>query len=148
MPSVDIKAIEKEVKINASPETVFAFLIDPAKLRRWFASQATTDPRPGGQYRLVMADPEYVAAGTYIEITRPTRLVYTWGWEGDDSPTPVGASTVEITLTPDGGGTLLKLAHRDIPTPESREGHGRGWDKYLQRLAIAASGGDPGPDVM
>ena len=148
MPSVDIKVIEREIKINAKPETVFGFLTDPAKLRRWFVSDATVDLRPGGTYRLIMVDPAYVASGKYLEITAPTRLVFSWGWEGDDSPTPVGASTEEIQLSPDGAGTLLKLTHRDIPTAESRESHNHGWEKYLQRLSIAASGGDPGPDQM
>lgn len=148
MPSVDTKAIEREIRINAKPETVFSFLTEPAKLRKWFVSEATTDLRPGGTYRLVMADPQYVASGKYVTIEPPNRLVYTWGWEGDDSPTPVGTSTVEITLKPDGTGTLLKLTHYGFGTEESRNSHDHGWGKYLDRLAVAASGGDPGPDSM
>jgi uncharacterized protein YndB with AHSA1/START domain len=146
MPSVDVKAIEREITINAKPEIVFSYLIDPEKLRRWFVAAATTDPRPGGTYRLEMNDKGYVALGKYLEVVPPTRLVLTWGWEGDDSPTPVGSSTVEITLKADGSGTLLKLTHRDLGSEESRNSHDRGWVKYLQRLAIAATGGDPGPD--
>lgn len=146
MAVIDVKAVEREIKINAKPETVFSYLVEPAKLRRWFADEATTDLRPGGAFRLVMSKKEYVAAGKYLEVQPPTRLVFTWGWEGDDSPTPVGSSTVEITLKADGTGTLLRLTHRDLPSDEARKSHGEGWVKYLQRLSIAAAGGDPGPD--
>jgi len=146
MQSVDTTVIEREIKISAKPETVFSFLTDPAKLRKWFVADAKTDPRPGGSYELTMADPEYVAAGKYVEVQPPTRLVFTWGWKGGDEPTPVGATTVEITLHPDGPGTLLRFVHSGFTSDTSRESHGKGWTKYLNRLAIAAAGGDPGPD--
>ena len=50
-----------------------------------------------------------------------------------------------MTLTPDGDGTLVRLRHLDLPE-ESRATHSEGWDLYLARLAIAAAGGDPGPE--
>jgi len=148
MPSVDVKAIEREIKINARPETVFSFLTDPIKLRRWFVAEAVTDPRPGGAYRFVFPGGDNFASGKYVAVEPPTRLVFTWGWEGDDAPTPVGSSTVEIVLKADGPRTLLTLTHRALPSDQSRDSHAHGWDKYLQRLSIAATGGDPGPDTM
>jgi hypothetical protein len=60
--------------------------------------------------------------------------------------TPPGSSTVEITLTADGDSTIVRLVHRDLPTAESAEAHGHGWDEYMPRLAIAAAGGDAGGD--
>jgi hypothetical protein len=51
-----------------------------------------------------------------------------------------------ITLTPDGDGTIVRLVHRDLPTPESAEAHADIWEMYLGRLAIAATGGNAGPD--
>lgn len=134
----------REVRIDASPETVFEFFTDPEKAVRWQGQAATLDPRPGGIYRVELS-PEMVARGEYVELDPPHRLVFTWGWEGGGSVAP-GASTVEITLTPDGDGTHLRLVHSGLPTPESIEAHGKGWDDYIPRLAIAAAGGDPGPD--
>jgi uncharacterized protein YndB with AHSA1/START domain len=60
--------------------------------------------------------------------------------------TPPGSSTVEITLTPADGGTLVRLTHSGLPSTEAAEAHGHGWDQYMPRLAIAATGGDPGAD--
>jgi uncharacterized protein YndB with AHSA1/START domain len=111
---------------------------------QWMGRRAELDPRPGGAYRIDVAG-EHVARGEYVELDLPHRVVFTWGWEGGDA-VPPGASTVEITLTPQDGGTLVRLEHRDLPTQESREAHGHGWDHYLERLVVAAAGGDAGPD--
>ena len=145
MPSVDTKSVQREIKVNAKPETVFEYLIDPVKLRRWMSSGGSWNPEAGDPFRLEMSK-EDVAVGTFVEIQRPSRLVLTWGWEGEDAITKPGSSTVEFTLTPDGSGTLVRLVHRDLPNEEAAEAHGKGWEYFLGRLAIAAAGGDPGPD--
>jgi len=62
------------------------------------------------------------------------------------NPVPPGSSTIEIELTPDGDGTRLRFVHRDLPSDEAAASHGHGWDHYLERLATAAPGGDPGED--
>jgi hypothetical protein len=38
------------------------------------------------------------------------------------------------------------LVHRGLATPELRNAHREGWQHYLNRLTVAAPGGDPGPD--
>lgn len=58
---------------------------------------------------------------------------------------PPGSTRVEVTLEPEGDGTLVRLRHFDLPE-QAREMHGQGWELYLGRLGIAAAGGDPGPD--
>jgi uncharacterized protein YndB with AHSA1/START domain len=137
--------IEREVRIDASPETVFEFFTNPAQMVRWKGATATLDPRPGGVYRVEMR-PDAVIAGEYVEVDPPHRVVFTWGWEGGDAEAPPGSSTVAITLTADGDGTLVRLVHSGLPTAASVERHSQGWDLYVGRLEIAAAGGDPGPD--
>jgi uncharacterized protein YndB with AHSA1/START domain len=137
--------VEREIHIDASPDTVFEFFTDPAKMVRWKGESATLDPRPGGIYRVEMNE-QAIAVGEYVELDPPNRIVFTWGWEGGYASTPPGSSTVEVTLTPDGDGTLVRLVHSRLSTPESAEAHGHGWDQYMPRLAIAAAGGEPGPD--
>ena len=138
--------IVSEVRIEASPETIFPFFTDPAKLVLWKGITAELDPRPGSRYRCDLNGTD-VTLGEYVVIDPPRRIVFTWGWESAGSPVPPGSSTVEITLSPDGAATLLRLTHRDLPEAVRGE-HRQGWDHYLARLAIAATGGDPGPDSM
>ena len=139
--------VEREVRIAARPETVFDFFVDPRKMLQWKGRKAELDPRPGGVYRVEISD-EAVARGEYVEIEPPSRVVFTWGWEGQESgvhAVPPGSSRVEVDLIPDGDGTLVRLRHLDLPA-ESREIHGQGWDLYLGRLVAAAEGTDPGED--
>ena len=136
-------AVEREIAIAASPETVWEFLVDPEKIVRWKGLMATLDPRPGGAYRCQVL-PSHVAAGEVVEIDPPRKLVHTWGWEGGELPP--GASTIEYELVPEGAGTRLKFTHRDLPGREAADSHAQGWDHYFGRLAVAAAGGDPGPD--
>jgi uncharacterized protein YndB with AHSA1/START domain len=136
--------VEREVRIAARPETVFAFFTDPEKIVRWKGAIAELDAEPGGLYRVSIND-KAVATGEYVEVTPFSRVVFTWGWEGHPI-VPPGASTVEVTLEPDGDETIVRLVHRDLPTEEEVANHADGWDHYLPRLVVAAAGGDPGPD--
>ena len=139
--------VEREIRIAARPETVFEFFVDPDKMREWKGRQAELDARPGGTYRVEINE-QAIVRGEYVEIAAPSRVVFTWGWEGQESgehAVPPGSSRVEVDLAPDGDGTLLRLRHMDLPE-EAREIHGEGWDHYLGRLAKVAAGEDPGPD--
>jgi uncharacterized protein YndB with AHSA1/START domain len=85
-----------------------------------------------------------VAIGSYIEVDPPHRVVFTWAWEGDTTPGSQ-PGVVEVTLTPDGDGTLVRLIHRGV-APENQQHSAAGWAYYLDRLARAVSGQYPGPD--
>ncbi|HEY1595046.1 MAG TPA: SRPBCC domain-containing protein [Thermoleophilaceae bacterium] len=137
-------AVEREIRIDAAPETIFEFLVEPDKMPLWMGRKAELEPRAGGVYR-VDINGEYIANGEFVEVDPPRRVVFTWGWEGDGTAVPPGTSTVEITLAPEGDSTLVRLVHTDLPEAE-REPHRHGWDLYMERLALIAVGEDPGPD--
>ena len=107
-------AVTRELVIDASPETVWEFLVDPEKIVRWKGVQAQVDPRTGGAYRVTVL-PGHVVVGEVVESDPPHRLVHTWGWEGNED-VPPGATTVEYELVPEGPGTRLRFSHRDLPS--------------------------------
>ena len=144
MDATEQSVLERQIRISARPEIVFSFFTDPVKLARWKGVRAQLEPRPGGTYRVEINGRD-VVLGRYVEITPFTRVVFTWGWEGENSPLPPGSTTVEIDLFPDGEGTLVRLRHLGLP-PEQREVHAQGWEHFLPRLGQAAEGLDPGPD--
>jgi uncharacterized protein YndB with AHSA1/START domain len=140
-----VEAVEVEVWIGASPETVFDFFTDPGLMVQWMGRVVETDSRPGGSFRCEIKD-DTIASGEYVAVEPPERVVFTWGWNGEDSVTKPGSSTVEIVLAAERDGTHVRLIHSDLPSAESATKHGHGWRHYLDRLALAAGGGDAGPD--
>ena len=135
----------REVVIDATPETIWPFLTEADKHVEWFGTVAEIDPRAGGVYRVHVGG-EHQSAGKFVEVVPNQKVVFTFGWDETDHPIPPGSTTVEITLHPEGDKTRVRLVHRGLPA-DAVEDHGRGWAYYLDRMAIAASGGDAGPDV-
>jgi uncharacterized protein YndB with AHSA1/START domain len=136
--------VEHQVRVAATPDSVFEYFTDPAKMVEWMGTEATLDPRPGGVCRV---NPSGQAAmlGEFVEVDRPRRIVFTWGWETALFRTPPQSTLVEVSLTPEGEDTVVRLAHRRLK-PEAVALHRAGWRHYLPRLALAASGADPGRD--
>src|SRR5215472_10380869 len=103
----------EEVRLDASPETVFALLTEPARMRTWLAELVEAESRPGGIFRI--SGPAGVSIeGTYLEVVANRKVVFTWG--GVEGLKP-GQSTVEFLLEADGEGTLVQLRHYGLPGP-------------------------------
>jgi uncharacterized protein YndB with AHSA1/START domain len=110
---------------RAPAAIVFDAYTKPEFVRRWWAPtsrgvtllECTGDVRPGGSYRYVLGrGGEMVAAfsGKYIEVTPPTRLVYTQRLE----PFP-GEVRVTVSFEQQDGVTTL-IAHERYPSAEVR----------------------------
>jgi uncharacterized protein YndB with AHSA1/START domain len=136
--------VRREIQIAAPPATVFAFLTDPEKILSWMGSEVTTEAHPGGVY-LVKSVGTHVARGEFREVVPVHRLTYSFGWEGSEE-VPPGSSLVEIDLVDRDGGTLLRMTHSGLPNAAQCASHDSGWAHYLGRLAMAATGHDPGID--
>jgi glutathione S-transferase len=134
-----------------SPEEVFDAWTSPEVLTRWWAAQPTwtspgcdVDLRVGGRYVLRMLDDEtghvHAVGGVYREIERPTRLVYTWCWEGSDGLHPGHESLVTVEFVPTGAGTTVLLEHSGLASEESRARHTMGWTGTFDNLASRVFG--------
>ena len=143
MNTTDTVVIER--RINARPEVVFSFFTTRDRWLQWKGIDGTIEAAPGGTFRVKVTGDDTIAAGTFFVVDPHSRIVFSWGWEGEGQPVPPGSSIVEVTFEPDGDQTLLRLTHRDLP-PDARAPHSAGWNHYLDRLAIRAADGDPGPD--
>jgi uncharacterized protein YndB with AHSA1/START domain len=142
----ETSVLEHDVLVAARPETVFSYFTDPAKMVHWMGDEATLDPRPGGVCRVVWTAAG-VMAGEFVEVVPHSRLVFRWGWEAGVFGVPPSSTEVEVSLEPEDEGTRVRLTHRRVPEP-ALGFHAMGWNHYFGRLAIAASGGDAGPDPL
>ena len=130
-------------RFDASPERLFDAWLDPAKAGTFlFATPAGTmvraeiDPRVGGTFCFVdRRDGEDVEhLGTYLEIERPRRLVFTFAVPKYSSAT----TRVTIEIVPLDTGCELTLTHDGV-LQDYVERTESGWTKILEGLAIAVS---------
>src|SRR2546423_15615589 len=93
--------VEHEVRVAASPDSVFEYFTDPAKMVMWIGTEATLDPRPGGVCRI---NPSRQAAmlGEVLDVVRPRRIVVTGGWATAEFKTPPPSPSVAGPLAPAG----------------------------------------------
>ncbi len=127
-------------RFTASAERVFDAWLDPAKARLWFApglgpmTVVEIDPRVGGRFTLTQRrDGEDVEhTGEYLELVRPTRMVFTWKVPKYSSD----SSRIIIEIEPQDSGCLLKLAHElPIQYREYLEGATIAWTTMLAEMA-------------
>ena len=126
--------------INAPIEKVFDAWLDPAMLTKFMIPgegmsvvKAEIDAKVGGRYHIVMVagEDEIPHTGTYLEIVRPTRLVFTW-----ESSMVLDGSSVELDFKPlDDGTTEVQLTHTRFIDEEGRDRHAQGWGGILAKLA-------------
>lgn len=140
-----MKLVIQQLVVRASVDRVFELLTDPVQFAQWMAEDAILDATAGGVVRWTHPNGDTVS-GRYLEIERPRRIVFTYGWERADVGIPPGSTTVEIDLIsqPDGS-TLLKLVHRGLEDRAADAHHG-GWAHYLDRLRCTAEGEHVGVD--
>jgi uncharacterized protein YndB with AHSA1/START domain len=135
---------------DAPRERVFDAWLDPSMIGSWMgprvvkAETKELTPKVGGRYRIHMKGADGsdgpTIAGTYREIVRPERLVFTWAWETAHPHGNAGHETlVTLTFKERGGKTEMTLRHDRFESKESRESHNQGWnasfDKLAERLA-------------
>jgi uncharacterized protein (TIGR03086 family) len=133
----------KTAILPVSPDEAFALITEPERLRRWQTVSAVVDLRAGGEYRWTVT-PGHVAAGTFREVEPGRRIVFGWGWEGNDDLKP-DASAVTVTVEPADGGSRVTLVHDGL-TDDQAVAHAEGWNHFFERLERLATTGDAGPD--
>jgi uncharacterized protein YndB with AHSA1/START domain len=140
-------------ELAAPREAVFDAWASAEHLARWWGPtdwttpECTTDPRPGGRWRLVMRSPggdeQHAIGGEYREVTRPSRLVFTNGFLHEPRPVQdfvcvvaldeLGARRTRLTLT-------VQCVSEEERVRMSGFGAEVGWGQSLDRLASLVAG--------
>lgn len=139
--SEPIKVIVKK-EFNAPAEKIFDAWLDPDWLNRWMFGpdvreeeiiKLENSPEKGGTFSFVVKRDDNVInhMGTYREVQRPNRLVFTWGVDveaGDES-------VVTITIQSTESGCRLTLVHTmDSKWAEYVDRTEQGWSFMLEKL--------------
>lgn len=127
--------------LRQPPAKVFAAWTQAEAMKRWFAPTdeyrvevPEQDFRVGGRCRLEMHHVRgnvNVLLMTYVEITPPSKLVFTMRWENNPA---AGETLLTVECKPAGTGTELSLFQERFPDETSRDNHMNGWNGCLARL--------------
>ncbi|HEY6531658.1 MAG TPA: SRPBCC family protein [Acidimicrobiales bacterium] len=143
--------IEREIRIEASPATVYEVITSPEHLKEWWPDEAVIEPTPGAVGELVFGDrasgEAHIPEVTVVEAD-PTRL-FSFRWvypEGEDAREG-NSLLVRFELTASGGGTLLRMTETGFREKgwevavleEQYREHCDGWDHFLPRLVTYAA---------
>ena len=138
--------------IAASPERVWAALVDPGALLAWLPPGEMTgrferfEARPGGSYRMVLTYPDASGApgkatadsdiveARFVNIVPGERVVQAVDFVSDD-PANAGTMTMTWEVTAIGGGTRVDIIAGDVPDGISAEDHAAGLASSLTKLA-------------
>lgn len=136
---MDNTTIEKTLLLNASPETVWAFLTDKDKLGTWFFA-GEADLQPNQDFKLVATSDAGIVErkcwGTVLEMKPCTLLRYSFTIDMLNG----SLTTVTWTLEKVEGGTRLSLVHEGIAAAAGEAnmavlfGLDSGWDRHLSKL--------------
>ena len=131
--------VTASVLIRAEPAEVYEYFTRAEAMVQWMGQYASLDPRPGGEFTVdVNGAP---VRGRYQELDPPNRLVVSWGFAGSDE-LPPGASTVEVRLVREAGGTRVDIVHSGLPASQVAD-HARGWRHFSERLAAVRDAAVP-----
>jgi len=137
-------------EFNATRDRVWKAWTDPQQIKQWLGlSEEMTveavimDLKVGGKFRIQMkmSDGEFfTAAGSYLEVKKPERLVYTWDWEKDGGGTAFGdlegyETQVTVEFQAVGERTRLTLTHERFLSAVRRDRHEEGWTIWLGRMS-------------
>jgi uncharacterized protein YndB with AHSA1/START domain len=124
---------------------VFRAWLEPEALERWLRPRgmsmtvSSLDARVGGSFRFDLENGSCIV-GTYLHITPPERLVFTWS----GTVTPERETIVTVDFLDQGPATEVVLTHEGLSTPEFRERVEGGWPSLFDTLAELLSSPDPG----
>jgi uncharacterized protein YndB with AHSA1/START domain len=139
-------SIVREVRIDATPETVFDVVSNPDHVRQWWPDEANFVSVPGevGEVVFVSDDGEKFPVAIQVVEAIPYRLFsFRWTQPLGEPARADNSFLVTFELEPDGDGTLLRLTETGFRErgweiaviEETYRDHEQGWDRHLARLA-------------
>jgi uncharacterized protein YndB with AHSA1/START domain len=133
-------------QVDASTEDVFRAFTEAGQIAGWWGPEGytvadvTSDPRPAGEFRLVMTGPDepgQAVEGTYREVSPPSRIVAEISAAAPDG-SPLVRALLTVDLSDANGGTEIHLsAHGTAFSPKGRgmlAGMQEGWASSLTSL--------------
>lgn len=142
-------SIERELRIDATPEVVYEVISSPEHLREWWTDGAQFDSIPGATGTITFGDPATpdakVEALTVVTADRPHRFAFRWVYDAE-AAAPGNSLLVTFDIVASGDGTLLRFSETGFRErgwdaavlEEAYLDHVQGWDHFFPQLVSYA----------
>ncbi|MCF2493095.1 SRPBCC family protein [Dyadobacter chenhuakuii] len=140
------QVIEIERQFNVSVEELFKAWTEAEHLKQWWhpmgasLTDVKNELKEGGAVEYYVGDSGLEITGTYSEVVPNEKLAYSWVWNMSDEGSESGYK-LDITFSPDGEGSKLKVVQEGFSGPEFLKPHEEGWEKGLDDLESYLSSG-------
>lgn len=120
---------------RVTPDELYSYWTEPAKLKIWWPDEVAIDPTVGGYYSFDFSQAEKTLSGTFSEVVPGKRLAFSWRWQ-DEPGLP--ERQVVVDFEPRRDDTLLTVTHGTYGGGRAeaveRRGHLESWQHVLGRL--------------
>jgi uncharacterized protein YndB with AHSA1/START domain len=139
--------IEREIRVQASPEVAFAVVSRPEHLKEWWPDDAVGEAVVGARGELIWRNRETgrteSVAYTVVEVEEPRRFSFRWCYRDGDARRG-DSLLVTFELSPVGDGTLIRLTESGFRElgweaavlEEHYREHIEGWNHFVPRLGV------------
>jgi uncharacterized protein YndB with AHSA1/START domain len=128
--------VRMEDRFDTDIDDVWSALTEPSRLARW-VGEVAGDLRLGGEYRYHFYASGAEGTGRVEACEPPRRLLLS---QGTDEPP---AHVIEVTLTADGGQTVLVVEEKGMPLHQLA-GYGAGIQVHVEDLGAHLAGREHG----
>jgi len=132
--------IRKSIFLNATPDQVWPWLVDPDRLEQWFHRPSATLSAGEPLEMCGTKGGDKLIWGKVLVARAPEYLEYTFTIK----PMGDAVSLVKWRLEPVEGGTRLSLEHSGLPQGSDAFGLvlalDKGWDDHISRMRDAIQG--------
>jgi uncharacterized protein YndB with AHSA1/START domain len=141
---MELGSIEREIRIEASPEVVFDVVSSPEHLKEWWPDEAELSPDGNGRIGFgKSAEGITWEQFTVVDAMPPRHFSFRWTHPEGEKPVLGNSYLVVFELEPAGTGTLLKMTETgfrergwaEAKVAAEHADHVNGWDFFIPRLA-------------
>lgn len=143
-------SIERQIRVDATPEVVYEVISQPEHLREWWPDDAEFEPVSGAAGAISFGDgaTAKVVPLTVVEADPPRLFSFRWAYEEGGTATSANSLLVTFELIPAGTGTLLRFTETGFREQgwevavleEQYREHVTGWAHFLPRLVTYLDG--------
>jgi uncharacterized protein YndB with AHSA1/START domain len=148
---MDLGSIEREIYVDASPETVFEVVSCPSHVKQWWTDDADYEVAAGSEGEIVFgqrgADAN-VCQFVVVDVQPPRLFSFRWTHPVGEPAAAGNSMLVTFDLSPAGDGTLLRMTETGFremgwelaKLQHEYESHARGWDLFMPRIPEYVAG--------